>query len=174
MNDLVFANTKPEPVYHGPAALDFRGHRIGVEKIAAIVQELIPVFHRHWDEVQPAPGGILIDWSSLLTMEQKGRAILVTARSGELSGYFLGSVHEPIYQSNRQVFSEVGFYVEPWARKVNLGRAILRYVEALARFLEFSRLEMYGLKMADGRSADALYRRAGFNGSAVQYQKELL
>lgn len=162
------------PAYYGPARIGYRQYTIGVEKIYDTVAELQPMIQRHWDELQPAPGGLLIDWSTMIGMEHAGRAVLVTARDGGLVGYFIGTVGEPLFQSNKQVFSEVGFFVEPWARKVRLGSAIMGYVESLAGYLGFDRLEIFGLRLPDGRSPDALYRRAGYSPVAVQYQKELV
>jgi hypothetical protein len=175
MDGVGFENTNepPEPLYFGPAQLNYRQYQIGVEKIRHTVRELEPLVQRHWDELHPAPGDLLVDWSTLIGMEHAGRAILVTARGGALAGYFIGTVGEPLFQSNRMVLTEIGFFVDRWARTGQLGKAILAYSECLAGYLGFHRLEIFGLRLPDGRSPDALYRRAGYQPVAVQYQKEL-
>jgi GNAT superfamily N-acetyltransferase len=108
-----------------------------IESLDATKDEIKPLAALQWEELKYAPldeEEFNPDIEGLLTMEQIGSLLVITARDeGELVGYLILLCSEMINHKGSYMAAENAMYVDPAYRRAGIAQSIVKHAVAVCK-----------------------------------------
>ncbi len=133
-----------------------------VENLSETLEELKPLFPRHWEELALNRDKVPLDpqYEIYLERDRRGEVLLVTAReNAALVGYFVGFIAPGLHYRTCLTLTEDIFYVWPEARGANTGWHLFKTVEKEAKRRGVKRM-FVGSKLH--KDASWLFQKLGY------------
>ena len=142
-----------------------------LEKIADILDELVPLVQEHHEEVDTDKERVQMnpDYDTYLALEEAGAVVLHTVRdNGILAGYSVVLVHPHLHYKDNVYGQNDLLYVCPEYRSEGLAKGLLETQEEHLKELGVTVMTMH---MKEDRRFEHLMQNLGYHHSEIIYKK---
>lgn len=146
-------------------------YKFNVEKFHDVVEEIVPLWFDHWEEVATNKDKIPLDpdYEMYSTLEKMGRLLIVTMRDESvLVGYSFMFVGPHIHYKSTKVAQNDILYIKPSHRKGFAGIKLIKYSEEQCKMVGTTKVVWH---IKTDHNFGKIMERLGYNLFEVNYGK---